>query len=96
MRHRNFAAACAVLVLVVLAPAFAAEQGASEAPRMPWGAPDLQGVWDFRSITPMERPRDRADQEFLTEEEAAFRRTEQRVAATACETDGGDRECVQG
>ena len=23
---------------------------------MPWGDPDLQGIWDFRTITPMERP----------------------------------------
>ena len=25
-------------------------------PRTPWGAPDLQGVWDFRTLTPFERP----------------------------------------
>ncbi len=36
-----------------------------------WGQPDLQGVWDFRSITPMQRPEDMTDKEFLTEEEAA-------------------------
>ena len=29
------------------------------------------GVWDFRTITPLERPAERGDQEFLTEEEAA-------------------------
>ena len=39
--------------------------------RTPWGHPDLQGVWDFRTITPLERPAELADQEFLTEEEAA-------------------------
>ncbi len=44
---------------------------AQDAPRTPWGAPDLQGVWDFRTITPMERPTGRGDQEFLTDEEAA-------------------------
>ena len=71
MSHRHLAAACTVLALVVLAPIGAAAQGASETPRTPWGAPDLQGVWDFRSITPMERPDDLADQEFLTAEEAA-------------------------
>ncbi len=43
----------------------------TDAPRTAWGQPDLQGVWDFRSITPMQRPEDLADQEFLTEEEAA-------------------------
>jgi len=25
-------------------------------PRTPWGAPDLMGVWDFRTLTPLERP----------------------------------------
>ena len=29
---------------------------AQEAPQTSWGAPDLQGIWDFRSITPLERP----------------------------------------
>ena len=41
--------------------------------RTPWGTPDLQGVWDFRTITPMERPEDLGDREFLTDEEAAER-----------------------
>ena len=52
-----------------LAPALAQAQG--DAPRTAWGRPDLQGVWDFRSITPMQRPEDLADREFLSEEEAA-------------------------
>ncbi len=43
----------------------------TDPPRTAWGQPDLQGVWDFRSITPMQRPNDLADQEFLTTEEAA-------------------------
>ena len=54
------------VTLVVLAAGPAAGQ-----PRTPWGAPDLQGVWDFRSATPLERPEDREDQAFLTTEEAA-------------------------
>jgi len=58
------------IVGVALTPMFAAAQSA-EPPRTSWGAPDLQGVWDFRSITPMERPAALADKEFLTEEEAA-------------------------
>ena len=41
-----------------------------EVPRNLSGEPDLQGVWDFRTITPMERPEDQAD-EFLSDEEAA-------------------------
>ena len=44
-----------------------------DAPRTSWGAPDLQGVWDFRTITPLQRPDGLGDQEFLSEEEAATR-----------------------
>ena len=42
-----------------------------EVSRPAWGDPDLNGVWDFRTLTPFERPEDLADQEFFTEEEAA-------------------------
>ena len=44
---------------------------AQETPKTPWGAPDLQGVWDFRSITPMQRPEELGDKAFLTVEEVA-------------------------
>ena len=42
---------------------------ASEIPRTSWGAPDLRGTWDFRSITPFERPAEFKDKEFLTPDE---------------------------
>ena len=73
MMQRSMAAACAVAAAVALTPLPAAAQPAetAEAPRTSWGAPDLQGVWDFRSLTPMERPADLGDKAFLTEEEAA-------------------------
>ncbi len=67
MSYRGFAAACAVIAVVTLAAAPAAAQ----MPRTPWGAPDLQGIWDFRTITPLERPEDLGDKAFLTVEEAA-------------------------
>ena len=57
---------------LVPAPAPAQSEGpASSTPRTPWGAPDLQGIWDFRTITPLERPADLADKARLSEEEAA-------------------------
>ena len=40
-------------------------------PRTPDGQPDLQGVWDFRTATPLERPPELAEQEFLTDENVA-------------------------
>ncbi len=46
---------------------------AQDAPKTAWGAPDLQGVWDFRTITPLQRPEDLGDKAFLTEEEAVQR-----------------------
>lgn len=44
---------------------------AQTGPRTAWGDPALHGIWDFRSITPLQRPEEFTDQEFLTEEEAA-------------------------
>jgi hypothetical protein len=40
-------------------------------PRMPDGHPDLQGKWNFSTLTPLERPRELAGKEFLSEQEAA-------------------------
>jgi len=40
-------------------------------PRTPWGDPDLQGVWNYATMTPLERQRDLAAKAVLTEQEAA-------------------------
>ena len=70
MRHRVVGCvnAAALVTFGLFPPAPAAAQ---DAPRTAWGAPDLQGVWDFRTITPLERPEALGDQAFLTAEEAA-------------------------
>jgi hypothetical protein len=39
--------------------------------RTPDGKPDLQGIWNFSTATPFERPPELADKEFLTSAEAA-------------------------
>jgi len=46
---------------------------AQEPPSTSWGAPDLQGVWDFRTLTPLQRPEDLGEKAFLTAEEVAER-----------------------
>ena len=86
MHDRRLAAVSLVLTVLLLTPVLSGPAGvtAAEAPapqagategatatRTPWGDPDLQGVWDFRTITPLERPADLAGRAFLTEEEAA-------------------------
>ena len=47
----------------------ASAAAAEPAPRTPWGHPDLQGTWDYRTITPLERARELGTREFYTEEE---------------------------
>ena len=71
MSPRLYASLSAVAVVVAVLSLAAVPAFAQTPPRTTWGQPDLQGVWDFRSITPMQRPEDLADKEFLTEEEAA-------------------------
>src|SRR5260221_8263913 len=59
------------------APARGRDRG-SLPPRTPDGRPDLQGTWDFRTLTPLERPSDLAGKQVLSDEEAAA--LEQRAA----------------
>ena len=42
----------------------------SAVPRTPDGRPDLQGIWDFAQLTPLERPGDFAGKQSLTDDEA--------------------------
>ena len=88
MRRRHLAAAFVSVTVVVGAltphPVAAQQpnpeagaQGAEAAaewtmPRTADGHPDLQGYWTTQTFTPLERPARLADQEFLSEEEAAL------------------------
>jgi len=47
----------------------ATAQAVAPAPRTPWGHPDLQGTWDYRTITPLERPKEFGTREFYTDDE---------------------------
>ena len=75
MIHRMLSIATA-LTLLIWAPASAAAQIAPTStapapPRLADGRTDLQGVWDFRTITPLQRPSSFGDRAVLTEEEAS-------------------------
>ena len=75
---------CFVLTTTILAsllPPSAIAQGPTAEPPTPPlsvdGRPNLAGVWDFRTVTPLERPVELADKSFLSAEEAASFEQEQ-------------------
>lgn len=55
----------------VLAQGQPAEAATAPTPRTAWGDPDFGGMWDFRTLTPLQRPAQMAGKGFLTDEEAA-------------------------
>ena len=79
MTYAKTAVLSTVFSILWLAPAALAGQPASAGtppvgapvPQMPWGVPDLQGVWDHGTATPLERPEQYEGREFLTREEIA-------------------------
>ncbi len=68
---RNLVGAGILAAAVVAGTVPAFGQEAWSVSRTADGRPDLQGVWDFRTITPFERPEALADKSVMTPEEAA-------------------------
>ena len=63
-------------LLVVTAVGVVAQQPATGGwvqPKMPWGDPDMQGVWRYEAAVPLERPAQFQDRAHLTDEEVAQR-----------------------
>lgn len=62
-----------IVAIVALLPLTVKAQTTNDSSlqRTAWGTPDLQGVWDFRTLTPFERPEELGDKAVLTDEEVA-------------------------
>ena len=58
--------------------------------RTAWGDPDLQGIWNGKTTTPLERPDEFADREFLTDEEVVA------LEAEAAAEPGRDARATRG
>jgi hypothetical protein len=69
-RDRRLAAAATTL-LTAIALFSTLHSAPWTPPRTPWGDPDLQGLWNSATMTPLERPRGLGLKEVFTEEEAA-------------------------
>ena len=75
-----------LLALATTVCGYAAAQDADyEVPRTEYGQPDLQGVWNFSSSIPMQRPERFGEQEFLTPEQIEAAVARQQAAAAAAD-----------
>ena len=91
MSHRVLASLSAAAVVVAVVSLGAGPTVAqTDVPRTGWGQPNLQGVWDFRSLTPMQRPRELGEQEVFTSEEAAAF-SEDEIRRRSRDSDTSDR-----
>ena len=76
MGRRYLVVLLALMSVVLLGPVIATVQAQADdaekraTPSTPWGDPDIQGTFTFRTITPLERPSAFAGQETLDPEEA--------------------------
>ena len=101
MRHQfltaiAIAAAASAFSLPVLArqaPAAAVKRPAAPkawtSTRTPWGDPDLQGVWNDATSTPLQRPDNRVGKDVLSDDEAAKFEEELAFGLTRDRRDGG-------
>ena len=87
-RLSRLAGVAALAAALSLSSVPAAGQTGAEGPRTPWGDPDLQGVWDYWTFTPLERPEEFGERGELTAEEAAVVGQRGTEAALARDADG--------
>ena len=70
-RHMSSITRLTMVAILLVLPAHVVGQPDDEVPRLPWGAPDLQGIWLYGTSTPLERPGEFGDKAVVTAEEAA-------------------------
>lgn len=63
-------------------------------PKTPWGDPDLQGIYNYGTSTPLQRPRQVGDKQVLSEEEAAALQEEIASRLNRDRRDGGPQADV--
>lgn len=63
------AVACTMAVLGPVSALAQDDEGSWAIGRTPWGDPDLQGIWNSKTTTPLERPDRFEGREYLTDEE---------------------------
>ena len=69
-----------------------AQDGDYQVPHNEWGQPDLQGVWNFSSDVPMQRPERYGAQQFLNAEQLEQRRAQ--IEATRAAADAAAAKLV--
>src|SRR5262245_31057496 len=70
MRSLSRRAFCLAVCVLAASIAVTAQSKKPALPRTADGRPDLQGLWDFAQLTPLERPSEFAGKDSVTEEEA--------------------------
>ena len=86
---------CAVVAMSDIA--ITAQSKAWQVPRTAWGDPDFDGIWNYATMTPLERPRDVGDKDVLMPAEAAAyekRTVDRQSTAYACHE--GNARSVEG
>ena len=94
-RHLSSSARPVVIAMLCLAAVAVAAQGTAPVaaprgsgastpapPRMPDGHPDLQGTWNYGTLTPLERPAELAGKATLSDEDVARAEAESKELAT--------------
>ena len=62
-----------MLAIMLVLPPHMEGQTDDEVTRLPWGAPDLQGIWLYGTSTPLERPEEFGDKTVVTAEFTTMR-----------------------